>query len=125
MPFVYGHTSPNAATFPPPDEISIVLFDFGLKEITFSWSPVAPDCPSIHYNVLASNCGSCPTTTNHTTATCTDVPSDGMCTRAVETVVCRNITGNQSKPLTFNIIDTKTLNEMSSSKKGVCSVHFL
>ena len=34
-----------------------------------------PDCPAIHYNILASNCGSCPTTTNLTTVTCTNAPN--------------------------------------------------
>ena len=62
--------------------------------LTFDWSvPVAPDCPAIHYNILASNCGSCPTTTNHTTINCTDVPTNhGICTFAVWRVICGNIT---------------------------------
>ena len=103
---LYGYTLLNAVPFPPPEAISLALVNFGPKEITFSWSPVAPDCPSIHYNILASNCGSCPTITNHTNVTCTDVPTDGMCTLAVETVVCGNITGNRSKPLTFKTTST-------------------
>ena len=65
--------------------------------VTVNWSPVASDCPAIHYNILASNCGSCPTTTNHTPVTCTDVPTNGsMCTFAVQTVVCGTIAGNWS-----------------------------
>ena len=103
------YTFLNAAPLPPPDEISLALVNFGQKEITFSWSPVAPDCPSIQYNILASNCGSCPTTTNHTTITCTDLPSDGsLCTFAVETVVCGNIAGNRSKPLMLKTANTFT-----------------
>ena len=45
-------------------------------KITFRWSPVAADYSNsaIHYNILASNCGCCPATTNHTNVTCTDVP---------------------------------------------------
>ena len=109
-------TLPNAVPFPPPDEISLALINFGLKEITFSWSPVAPDC---HYNILASNCGSCPTTTNHTNVTCTYLPSDvSVCTLALETVLCGNIAGKQSKPLILNITET-LMNEITSSKKGV------
>ena len=120
------HTILNAVPFPPPDEISIALVDFGPKGITFSWSPVAPDCPTtIHYNILASNCGSCPTTTNHTNVTCTGIPSnDSLCNFSIQTVVCGNITGNWSKPLTFNIIaDTVSLNDMSGSKKGVYTIY--
>jgi hypothetical protein len=112
------NTLSNTVPFPTPEAISLALVNFGRKEIMFSWSSVAPDCPSIHYNILASNCGSCPTTTNHTNATCTDLPSDdSMCNFAIQTVICGNITGKWSKPLTFNI--TETLNKMTSSKKGV------
>ena len=67
------------------------------KQIMFEWSTVAPYCdsPSLHYNILASNCGSCPTTTTNTTVTCTDVPTDGTtCTFAVQTVVCEETVGN-------------------------------
>jgi hypothetical protein len=116
---------PNAVPLPPPEGISLTLVNFGPKEITFSWSSIAPDCPAIHYNILASNCGSCPTTTNHTNVTCTDLPTeDSICTLAVETVVCGNITGNLSKPLTLNITETITPNERTSSKKGLfCTSH--
>ena len=102
----YVHCT-NAASYPPPEAISLALVNFGLKEITFTWDPVASDCPGIHYNILASNCGSCPTTTSHTNFTCTDVPTNGStCTFAVQTVVCGNMAGDLSKPLTFNITET-------------------
>ena len=80
-----------------------------LRQLTFSWSPVAPDCPAIHYNILASNCGSCPTTTNHTNVTCTDVPTNNsICTFAVQTVVCGNIAGNISDPLHITFYTTES-----------------
>ena len=86
----------------PPNQLYVyynISNESSLRELTFNWSSVAPDCPTIHYNILASNCGSCPTTTNCTTATCTDIPIDGsVCTFAVQTVVCGNITGNRSNP---------------------------
>ena len=97
----------NAAHFPPPDKVYITVVDIGLRQLTFNWSPVAPDCPAIHYNILSSNCGSCPTTTTHTTVTCTDIPTDGnMCTFAVKTVVCGSITGSMSYPLMINLTET-------------------
>ena len=75
---------------------------------TFTWSPVAPDCPTVYYNILASNCGSCPTTTNHTTVTCTDVPTNGStCTFAVQTVVCGNVFGNSSDSINITSANTK------------------
>ena len=71
--------------------------------INILWNTTSPDCPSIHYNILASKCGSCPTTTNYTSVTCTDIPTDGsICTFAVQTVVCGNITGESSQVSLFN-----------------------
>ena len=84
------------APYPPPDKIYISLVDIGSKMLTFIWSPVAPECPAIRYNIVASNCGSCPTTTNHTTVTCTDVPSDSTCNFTVQTVFCGNTTSTSS-----------------------------
>ena len=45
------------------------------KRIVFTWSQPCAAAILDHYNIR-SNCGSCPTTTNHTTATCTDVPTE-------------------------------------------------
>ena len=71
--------------------------DLNSRQLSFEWRAVAPNCPAITYNILASNCGSCPTTTNHTTVTCTDMPINGnSCTFALETVVCGHIIGNKS-----------------------------
>ena len=85
----------------PPNNILISGVDISQQQLTFTWSPVVPDCPAIHYNILASNCGSCPTTTNHTTATCIDIPTIGStsCNFAIQAVVCGNISGNTSDPI--------------------------
>ena len=91
-------------TTSPPESISWIT-SFSQFNITrdFNWKSFLPHCPAVHYNILASNCGSCPTTTNHTTVTCADVPADSsMCTFAVRTVICGNITGEPSQVLTFN-----------------------
>ena len=70
-----------------------------------SLSPVAPDYQIIHYNIMASNCGSCPTTTNHTTVTCSDLPTEQntFCTFALQTVICGNITGILSNPINVSL----------------------
>ena len=94
----YNTTGPLSA----PNKLYTSNADFSQQEITFSWSPVVSDCPAIYYNIPSSNCGSCPTTTNHTTVTCTDVPTNGsVCTFALQTVVCGNITGNESNPVSI------------------------
>ena len=88
----------------PPNTLGISnAAIISLRQLIFSWSPVAPDCPTVHYNILASNCGSCPTTTNHTNVTCTDVPTDNQeCNFAIQTVICGNITGNFSNSISIN-----------------------
>ena len=92
--------------FSPPDRLYMSNADFVSRQLTFNWScTVSTTCPAIHYcnHILASNCGSCPTTTNHTSVTCTDVPTYGsMCTFAVQTVGCGNITSNRSVSIRVN-----------------------
>ena len=68
------------------------------REITFNWTEIAPECPAVEYSILASNCGNCPTATNHTTATCTNVPANGgTCIFAIQIVICGyKITGQES-----------------------------
>ena len=88
----------------PPNSLGISnVAIISLRQLIFSWSPVATDCPAVLYNIQASNCGSCPTTTNHTNVTCTNVPADKKeCNFAIQTVVCGNITGNFSNPISIN-----------------------
>ena len=107
---MYRHNRTAICTglFPPPNRLYMSNVDFVTRQLTFNWSrsSVSPDCPgnSIHYNILASNCGSCPTTTNHTTITCTDVPINGTtCSFAVQTVVCGNVTGNSTNPISVSV----------------------
>ena len=62
------------------------------RTIFFTWSLFKiSTCSAIPY-FLASNCGSCPTTTNYTNVTCTNVPSDAtQCTLAVIPTICGGI----------------------------------
>ena len=72
--------------------------DLDSKTISFTWNPFNISmCPVIPYNILASNCGSCPTTTNDTNATCTDVPADATyCSFALIPTICGGISPNLS-----------------------------
>ena len=80
-----------------PSTIYTSLVDRDSRQITFTWSPVSPNCHAVLYNIQASNCGSCPTTTNHTTVTCTDIPTDvDICMFAVQAIICGNIHRNFS-----------------------------
>ena len=77
--------------------------DSSEQSISFNWSQSCAAANSDNYNILASNCGSCPTTTNHTNVTCTDVvPITGrQCIFAVQTLVCGNVTGDASDPISI------------------------
>ena len=91
----------------PPDKVHISGADLKSKSFTFSWSPVATDCSTVHYKILASNCGSCPTNTTHTNVTCTSVPTDGrVCTFTIQTVVCETITGDTADKIKVTLDDT-------------------
>ena len=101
----------------PPNISHGEVVDLTEREITFNWTKVVPDCPLIDYNILASNCGSCPTITNHTTATCTDIPtSDGVCVFIVQTLVCGNILGRFSN--TIHIVE---LSKRNGNHQTTCS----
>ena len=88
--------------------------DFVSRKITFSWTT---DCGTskLNYDILASNCGSCPTTTNHTNVTCTDVPTNNsVCIFNIQTVVCGNVTGQLSHPISATILNPTSFGIHSS-----------
>ena len=90
----------------------------------------------ILYDILASNCGSCPNTTNHTSVTCTDIPINGStCTLAIQTVVCTEdthcIMGNTSDSISVKVLNTRpshdhdTMEHVSNVSMLIASVIFL
>ena len=84
-----------ADPYPPPD--TIYLMEANSSQLNFQWSSVAPLCEAIHYHINASNCGHCPSVTDDTTVTCSGFSLDNqVCLLAVRTVVCDNITGDES-----------------------------
>ena len=98
--------------------------DFISRKLTFSWST---DCDAmLHYNILASNCGSCPTTTNHTNATCTNVQTNGsLCTFAVQAVVYGNITGQLSYPIRATILIPTDNTSLGIHSSDSCRVYII
>ena len=94
--YTYIHAEP----FPSPN--GMFLSDIGPTHMTFKWSPLLLNCPSLKYIITSerSNCGICPNTTTNTTATCTDMTIDGQtCNLFVQTEVCESIIGEKSKQL--------------------------
>ena len=108
---------------PPPNTIYASLVES--RQIIFTWSPVTPECTTIQYNILASNCGRCPTATNHTTVTCTDVPTTDeidnatACTFAVQAINCEIIMGKLSDPITVLLKETSLM----TTSNSVLSTH--
>ena len=83
------------APFQPPNDIRLIQVQPG--RITFNWTSVDAQCDSLAYNIISSNCGSCPPITTNTNVTCTGIVASGqVCTFTVQAVVCGNLTGNQS-----------------------------
>ena len=84
---------------PPPDDINWTFT--GPNQIQFEWNSIAYQCLTVHYVIIATNCGSCQNSTTFTNATCTyNVPTEDIpCSFAIKTVICETITGKISDPL--------------------------
>ena len=81
--------------YPLPD--SIYLMEANFSQLIFQWRSVAPSCEAVRYYINASSCGHCPNFTNDTTIICTGFSLNQVCLLAVQTVVCDNITGDESR----------------------------
>ena len=78
-----------------PDNIRVT--DVKPKRLTFIWNDSVnlqqthsfSDTDSIVYNIISSNCGTCPNSTSSLSATCVDFIADGsVCSFALQAVVC-------------------------------------
>ena len=86
-----------AVSYPPPINVSAQCINN--HQINFTWNEPDTNCSAIHYNIISQNCGTCPNKTVSSTASCSDVAANQTaitCSFAVQTVVCGNMTGNES-----------------------------
>lgn len=91
----------------PPSNLHVSHIDIGLIQLTFTWSPVSRNYTH-SYNIQASNCGNCPTSTNHTYATCKNVPTNGnTCIFAIWTVICDDVVGNKSASVNITVFNSR------------------
>ena len=55
------------------------------------------DCSALHYSIITSQCGDCPTIANNTSATCSIQPLQPdevrSCSFRVQAVLCNSISG--------------------------------
>ena len=95
----YLHVAGNR--YPPPNNVH--LTDVRPGQVTFTWTSVSSSYCSVNFvnYSITSDCGVCPTTTNMTTVTCSDLQLSTEpveCTFRVSSVVC-DLTGNPSEPV--------------------------
>ena len=73
-------------------ESDIRLVEMYPNQLIFEWSEISYNCPFFHYRIVASNCGQCPNTTRHTTATCFgDFTESVNCSFSIQSVLCNDI----------------------------------
>ena len=81
--------------------------DVGFTRLTFCWSPVSSAIyRTINYVIMATEgCGVCPRSTSDPCVTCVNNNQaiNATCDFSVQSVVCENITGNFSSPVTFQL----------------------
>lgn len=91
----------HTASPSPPMDINWELI--GTNMVMFTWSPVISNCSKVKYNIVHSECGSCPNTTTYANVTCTNITNNSLleCMLAVQTVVCGNISGDWSSEISL------------------------
>ena len=100
-----------SVSFPSPSNVRLI--GASPNQLTFSWDPVAPNCSSLHYNILAQNCGNCPSATQHSTVVCHDMEVDQnlTCSFVVQNFrTCDGAAGSMSNPVNvmlkgYNLLD--------------------
>ena len=87
---------------PPPTNVQLV--DVNSEQLVFNWSSVESNCSTLQYSI-ESDCGTC-TNTEMTLATCSvdlSAITYDMCNFAIQSVVCGNVSGILSDPLSITM----------------------
>ena len=87
---------------PTPSNIKLA-YNKGRLMLTWLPEPVFLSCPAVHYNINATNCGKCPDTTTSNNVTCiidNTITLPQTCTLTLQSVVCGNVLGTYSEPVT-------------------------
>lgn len=90
---------------PPPDNIH--LADAQPGKLTFNWTSSTSNSSTLQYDI-ASDCGTCPTVANMTTATCSNLQvstNTSLCHFRVSTLAC-NLAGFLSPPTAITLKGT-------------------
>ena len=91
-------------SFAPLPVISCVAF-CNESKVVFNWSNFVTNCFNLHYSILSSNCGNCPTTSDTNMITCTDVPMNGsVCRLHVQALFCERVNVSTTEPMPWQLI---------------------
>ena len=89
--------------------MGISLLTVNSRQLVFNWIPIQSNCSSLQYGT-ESDCGSCSdesqTVLNQTSKTCiVEQPNmdERVCSFAVNSVICRNISGSFSTPVNVTL----------------------
>ena len=90
------------APFPPPTDVQLVSVMPG--ELIFSWSPPPQKCPSLTYNIISNDCGTCQNNSAFSNTTCRDFTLPSTCTLTIQSIICGNLASTTgSNPLTATL----------------------
>ena len=109
--------------YPPPD--SLYLTDVQPGKLVFNWTPVNSNCSTLQYNIT-SNCGTCPTVTNATTAICSDLhltTNASLCHFRVSSHAC-GLVGNPSSSFAVNLKGTFSVSHKKLNKHNYIAFFF-
>ena len=87
----------HVASFPAPINVRLVRATPG--EVTFSWSPPPQKCPSLTFNVISNDCGTCQNNSAFSNTTCRDFTLPSTCTLTIQSIICGNLTSTESSPV--------------------------
>ena len=91
----------------------VTLSNISSDGVTFSWSQIDLNCPTVQYQITNPDCGNC-SLSGDRSATCSNLPlstTETDCTFSVASVIC-GFTGPSSNPITLTLkgITVKLLN---------------
>ena len=84
--------------------LTIQLLSVNPSELLFNWNSVDSNCSSLQYSII-SDCGTC-SINLQTNISCNigqPTTTEDMCSFAIQSVLCDNITGNLSAPISVTL----------------------
>ena len=91
-------------TVPLQPPTNVLLANATSRQLTFTWNPVISSCPATKYNIIATNCGICPSSSRLASIICLNPqpqPNAGVtCTFSVRTETCEGVLSESSDVVT-------------------------